>query len=943
MNLEKLKSRNSTLDLIRVIAIISVIGVHFFLNTDFYNVPLEGMAMFGVTAVRVLMNICVPLFIILTGYLMSQKTLSVGYYKGIRRTLLIYVVASIACILFKYFYYGSPYTFWSGLLSILDFSGADYSWYIEMYIGLFLFAPFLNLAYNGLKSQKQKQVLLLTIIGLTILPSLFNVYNFQIEGWWANPSLSSDYQALVPDYWMTCYSFAYYFVGCYFREYGMKIKTKTAIATLGVFLFASTLFIFYRCYGVGYASSYYGYWYGFIPFGISTLTFIILSRIKIKENSINLRWCLWKLSDMALGVYLLSYIFDVIFYKQLKSLELSYPLLIIAFPVMLVVVYAASNFASCIVNYLVDFILIGYKKTVAFVKKQIQLNRKMFWQDVLFTTLLVGGIVFSIWKAHYGFGGNDEAFYLTVPQRLLDGDSFIVDEWHLSQLSGFLLLPFVWAYETFVGSTVGIIFAARILYVIIHAAVASLVYFKIRKYGVLSVVGCILFFLFTPFNIMAYSYNTMGLDLVVIAGIMLGTTKFKNPIPVIISGLAFAGAVLCCPYLAVAYVVFGICVLTHYVLKKFNFNCVINSQMFSVKTFGFFTVGISALAILFLTFALSRSSLSEILNSLPLLFTDPEHPTTPILIKLGAYFKAIYNHHSMVKYWLVLWVPIIVALLVDEKMKKHRSIYLICSTVLALFYYAFIGTNLYNAIMFPIIFVGIVAYILCDNKPRNLMASLVALSIIYSVCIHFSSNQLFYIIPVALSAANIACFVFIGQVLKEMKQNPDNLDYAVFLKHTTCWLTVLMVLVQAGIVINIKSTHCFWETYEPSELTTKITEGPAKGIYTSKSNAEEYSKIYYDMSFYQGKEGKILCLSNRTWCYLATDSLEYATFSAWNPEDYSTVERLEAYYESNPDKKPDYIYIPVESKWDFTDIAEIAEENGYTWFKNAVGYKLEKK
>ena len=66
------------------------------------------------------------------------------------------------------------------IFGTLDFTGANYSWYIEMYIGLFLIAPFLNLAYNKLNSQKQKRILVITFVAISILPTLFNIFNFHI-------------------------------------------------------------------------------------------------------------------------------------------------------------------------------------------------------------------------------------------------------------------------------------------------------------------------------------------------------------------------------------------------------------------------------------------------------------------------------------------------------------------------------------------------------------------------------------------------------------------------------------------------------------------------------------------------------------------------------------------------------------------------------------------
>ena len=76
----------------------------------------------------------------------------------------------------------------------------------------------------------------------------------------------------------------------------------------------------------------------------------------------------------------------------------------------------------------------------------------------------------------YGFGSNDEPFYQTIPHRLLMGDALFKDEWHLSLMSSFLLLPFTAVYTFFAGSTDGIVLAARIFYIVIHCAATVLLY-----------------------------------------------------------------------------------------------------------------------------------------------------------------------------------------------------------------------------------------------------------------------------------------------------------------------------------------------------------------------------------------------------------------------------------------------------------------------------------
>lgn len=952
MNLEKLKQRDSALDIVRIFAVFSVIGVHFFLNTYFYSTPLEGSLMFFMSLIRTFFNVCVPLFMILTGYLMCNKTLSNKYYSGITKTIIVFVLASIACIAFKGFYLQQDMDLKTAIISIFDFSGASYSWYIEMYIGLFLIAPFLNLAYNGLKTQKHKQILVFTFVAICILPTLFNIYNFYVPGWWSNPTISTEYSSLYPDYWLGTYPLAYYFTGCYFREYGMKIKTKPLALLLFVSLIVFNCFNFYRCQGTGYSSGQFGYWYGFESYVLSALLFVLLTRINTEKYSVGTKWTLWKLSDLALGIYLFSYIFDQIFYGMLKNRVNDFHSQSKYFLLMVPVVFICSALASGVANYLTQVILFLYKKIKDFVIKQIELNKKLFWQDVLFGVLIIGAVIFAFWKTQFGFGGNDEAFYLTIPDRLLQGDALIKDEWHLSQLSGFLLMPFVAIFNAVTGSSEGIILTARIVYVIFHAAVATFIYIKLRNNGVWTAIASVMFFLFTPYNIMAYSYNTMGMDLIAITGVLLGTANYekKISISVIVSGLTFAAAVLCCPYLIIAYVLFVICVVVRCALKKVETKCVIKSQLFTIKTFLLFTLGAGVLAIIFVGFMLSRISIKEFFDYLPYLMTDPEHPTIPFFTRISYYFSSFVKYQDYFKYLLFGYAVMLIIMAFDKKRKTRRSVYLIWSTLIALVFYVTIFSTAvsyhYNAVMLPILFIGLTSYFLCENKQRIFFVSGFILPVIYSFAIHFSSNQQVFIIVVALSIANIASCVFLGNLFKEIKETPDEVNYSILLKRfAVCFVTFLM-FIQAGVIIKVKSEHCFWETGNtPETLTSQITMGPAKGIYTKDTTKFNYEQIYNDLYYYKSKGNKnILCLTEKTWCYLAIEDMQYATLSAWLPETDATasIGRLESFYMLNPEKSPQYIYIPKDSSWDCTYIESIAAANGYSVFENSVSYKLEK-
>lgn len=948
MDVTKLQNRNSAMDIIRIIAVFSVVSVHFFLHNGFYYQTVEGTEMYIMVLMRTLFSVCVPLFLILTGYLMRNKTLSKKYYSGITKTLITFVLATIACMVFKSIYNHDPLDFKSLILGTLDFTGANYSWYVEMYIGLFLIAPFLNLAYNNLKSRKQKQILILTFFAITILPSLFNIFNFDNPSWWADPKSSDEFSKLFPSWWAGFYPVAYYFTGCYIREFGLKLKTKSLLALflLSILIFGS--FNFYRSYGTTFKSGIYVYWYGFEPYFLSVFLFTLLSRIKTENFSNVLKLALWKISDLVLGIYLLSFIFDSLIYPELTAnvnpMTARLPFYFVTVPL----VFVLSMFGSAILNCISKLIQFIFKKLTEFIKTQRERTDRKKWQDYLFIALMAGSLIFAFWKCYYGFGGNDEAFYLTVPHRFLMGDAPIADEWHLSQLSGFLLMPFVWLYTAITGSTEGIILAARIVYIIFHASVSIVIYARLRKYGYVSVFATVLYFIYTPYNIMAMSYNTMGLDLVTLTGVLMGTTSYKKKLPLIISGIAFAGAVLCCPYLAVGYIIYGVCTLIHTALKNKDTNFILKNDLFAGKTFLYFSIGVFALAAVFLVFLLSRVSINKIFEYLPYLMTDPEHPQIAFGVRIHMYFNAILNCHSHFKIALISYAALTLIMIFDKKRRLHRSLYLIATSAIVIFCYILFLPNLttttYNSIMFPLIFIGVTSYILCKNKPKPLFASLFLLGIIYTFAICFSSNQFFYVISMVSTAANMASYVFLAQLLREMKETDDIIEYATALKYASFLLAAFMIFLQGAFQVTVKAKHCFWETGSPNTLTAQISDGPAKGIYTNQKKCSDYELIYNDLRYYDNKsKANILFLTARTWCYLTTDNFPYATLSAWiSGERESSIDRLNTYYSLNPEKTPKYIYIPKNSEWNFASINTDAAAHGYGIAENEISYKLEK-
>ncbi len=333
------KQKDPALDIIRLVACYGVISVHFLLNNGFYDAVLDGgKRLYTMVFLRSLFMYCVPLFMILSGYLLCHKTSSKSYYKRIDHIYYTYAVASLFCVFAYPFLYthlqaflGLPdksfqhYIFRDVLLGILGFSAASYSWYIEMYLGLYLIIPFINHLYMNLDDKKQKQMLLLTAIILTSLPTIINVYNFTVPGWWSNPTNGDinnnlyPLQKIMPAWWTGLYPVTYYLLGCYFREYRIRWKPYKIGLAIVLTVIVSSLFSLWRSNGIVFVREMWNQWNSLFNLVLSSLIFLFFLNIDCSCLPIFIKDLLSKASGLCLGAYLVSWVFDQLFYPMLIS------------------------------------------------------------------------------------------------------------------------------------------------------------------------------------------------------------------------------------------------------------------------------------------------------------------------------------------------------------------------------------------------------------------------------------------------------------------------------------------------------------------------------------------------------------------------------------------------------------------------------------------------
>ena len=336
-----MKNRNPGADIIRCLALFLVVSVHFFLNNGFYNEPTVGFKMFIMNVMRAFFIICVPLFMTLSGYLLRKKELTLGYYKRIVGIVITYLLASAACMLFSRFYLKEAMSLSDVFVKIIKFTGAPYAWYIGMYLGLFLMIPFLNILYKNVPTKNWKICLLGSFIALAAIPA-----------WWGK-----------------IYPITYYFIGCYISEYGIKIKKRfniPLIAACTVIYGASTFLQSYK--GVFKWNALCDY-NSILSICLTILVFTFFINLNYEKFPKKLSFVFGKLSGLCLGAYLVSYIFDSLFY----------PILIRKVPVMtqrlwffliiVPLVYAASLALSYVLSKIQKLLEIAFAKLSRLFKK----------------------------------------------------------------------------------------------------------------------------------------------------------------------------------------------------------------------------------------------------------------------------------------------------------------------------------------------------------------------------------------------------------------------------------------------------------------------------------------------------------------------------------------------------------------------------------------------
>lgn len=343
--------RDVNLDLIRFAAIFFLPSLHFFAYVDFYSIQVSGILMYVMSTVRTLSMICIPLFLLLTGYLMSNKKYSPAYFKGIIRVLVLFFICKTMIVVFY------DHMYMHKTITLTDYikglsSGGEYSWYVGLYMWIYCLIPLFNIVYHSLDEKWKKQALLLAVFGVVALPQYANFYKADM------PNLFKDF-----------YPILYYFIGAYIREYHTDKKKWSYLALF----FLSVVVIGAVSCLISHGSTFerndlnYSWSSPFIA-AMGVFLFIFLRKINMSKIPKALAAVLAKISEWSFGAYLLSWIFDNIFYPKLNAAVPEVTDRFKYYIIMVPLVLVCSLLLSAVANFIYKLLEYAVKKFYSLLK-----------------------------------------------------------------------------------------------------------------------------------------------------------------------------------------------------------------------------------------------------------------------------------------------------------------------------------------------------------------------------------------------------------------------------------------------------------------------------------------------------------------------------------------------------------------------------------------------
>lgn len=545
---------------------------------------------------------------------------------------------------------------------------------------------------------------------------------------------------------------------------------------------------------------------------------------------------------------------------------------------------------------------------------------------ILCAAVIVSGLAFLLWRARYGWCWDDEAFLVSLAQRLWYGQSLISDEWHVAQFTGVLILPFYSLFRLLAGGNTGVLLALRYVYCVMWFAVCLCAYRVLSRKYTAAIWAYIYLVLFSPLDYMTLSYTSFGLMSALLICCLyyrhFEIKPLKAPVLGMLSSLLWCVLVLSCPYMAAGYLLLFVGTVVNALVKKRRREA-FDGDFFKARFIDLaLTVMIAALVVYF--FILCGNSLDDIFYGLEQISGDPQHFPADMFGRLGTALEE-YDVRSR-----LMLIAAALLLCLAPILKKRSLMKLFAFALASLAYAAVIFNYLrtwrlvaFNGQAADIVLLGLVCYAYLSKKPRGLFRFFVPMSFFYGLCAVLGSNTGGKALFSSLTIAGAVGLLFIDALGRELWKELSG-EKPRLMRELPAVITVLVMLMQLTCSLGTRLTRQYFDR-EFSTLTETVECGAAKGLAVRPETKREYEEKYLPLRRLLDEAGAdehtdgFMTPEFYPVLYLDAE-LPTASFSVWSYVYYDELyERLSQYYDHYPDKKPTLIFFSENADEELAD------------------------
>ena len=547
------------------------------------------------------------------------------------------------------------------------------------------------------------------------------------------------------------------------------------------------------------------------------------------------------------------------------------------------------------------------------------LNKK----NIIYSFILLSSL-FVMFQSLFGICFADESFYIAEAQRLFQGQKLLIDDYNGAQFYTPILFPFFSVFFKITKTTDGILLAARLVKTLITCIVGIYMFFSLKKiYTMLLAFSSFFIFIFyTKDAIRGLSYYALAVDLYLLAVLFLYNSKNKsNSIFYFCAGIFFGLSIICNPFILLFYLVASFILLCAFFAtkKKFHFTSVILVWCGTVLVGG-----------IYVFYCFHFSDLPELISSVQSIFNTVEGDG--LFVKTAYFFIRIMRPFVLTGIIPLFTVVFQLFFLLSKKecINNRYKYTLFFLNFIVFLYSCFIRTNIPGFFCIPLFYFGIVCMFLQANDFSFFKSSVFLYfalpGIFLAIAFYYASNT-------GTNAATIGFLVTVPFSLYYIFLFVSNM-----MSHKVQLAVKAVVLLTAFTLSVYQKFFIIFTDDSVFELNTKITQGPWKGCYTSKTHKNIYDEILADINYINetaSLEDSLFVAPMLPWGYIAFKG-KINSPNLW--EIYLDDQNLKRFFDTHD--LPEYVYIVLsteqERKYHLFRMSYNSESEINGWFYDDV-------